>query len=104
MATNRATVILYDPITGMYYKKQLGRLKHLVKHLERIALRECSYYMDISVAQYKLELELASKCSVQNIDYVMPVEGKWFTVKEIGWLKGLPLVTIDIQRNDWDSD
>ena len=104
MATDKATVILYDPITCMYYKKKYGKLKKLVRNLENFAVNECPYYTDISVAQYKMYLKLTKDCSMRYIDFSTPVEGKWFTIKEIGWLKGLPLVTIDIQNNEWDSD
>ena len=100
--TDKATVLLFDPVTAIYAKSYYGKLKKAVRKLENFALKECPYYTDISCRQYKDILRSAVKLPKLCSDECMAVEGKWFSVVQIGWLKGVPLVTIEMENNEWD--
>ena len=102
MATKKAMVMLHDPVLDIYQMYRYGELVHRVAYLEEYVQRELYYYMDLPVTTYKEILCL--KGPIKMWYYGAAVDGKYFTVVQKGWFKGLPLMTIDIQNNEWDPE
>ena len=102
MATKKAMVMLYDPVLCSYQMYRYGELIHKVARLEKYVQQELYYYIDLPVVTYKEMLDL--KIQLKMWHYGAAVDGKYFTVVQKGWFKGLPLMTIDIQSNEWDPE
>lgn len=101
MATKNATIMFYDPYGHDKYKMRLRDLRTRVKRLEHLAQFECPYYLDVSVEMYKSILGLGK---IRKIDKVFALPYKYFMIKQIGWYKGVPLMTLDMQSNEWDPE